>query len=160
MLECQNHAWCSSQQPAWMSLSSDCTWTAQVKCWHCLPGEGSLQEHSPGYTLFWLGKPTIEGHLSGISFMVNTSIASWLENLPTGHSDCVMFMRLPMKNKRYGMLFIVYAATLQAEPAEKACKLSPKHPCRWKGDNPWWFQCLSGPRCRFLERSTWQTQRW
>ena len=22
-----------------------------------------------------------------------------------------------------------------------ALQLSPKHPCRWQGDNPWWFQC-------------------
>ena len=51
--------------------------------------------------------------------MVSTSIATRLENLPTGHSDRIMSMRLPLKNKRHATLFSVYVPTLQAEPAEK-----------------------------------------
>ena len=54
------------------------------------------------------------GCLSGIGFMVSTSIASRLENLPTGHSNCMMPMRLPLKNKQYATLFSVYAPTLWA----------------------------------------------
>ena len=82
----------------------------------CFPGEGSLQEHGAGYTLFWSGKPITEGCLSGVGFMV---IASKLENLPTGHSNHMMSMRFPLKNKQYATLFSVYALTLRAEPAEK-----------------------------------------
>ena len=41
----------------------------------CFPGEGSLQKHGSGYTL-WSGKPTTEGRLSGVGFMVSISIAS------------------------------------------------------------------------------------
>lgn len=37
--------------------------------------------------------------------MLKTSIASKLENLPTGHSDRIMSMRLPLKNKLYATLF-------------------------------------------------------
>ena len=37
----------------------------------------------------------------------------------SGHSDHIVSMRLPMKNKQYATLFSVYAPTLQAEPAEK-----------------------------------------
>jgi len=59
---------------------------------------GSLQEHGAGYTLFWSGKPATERRLSGVGFMIRTSIASKLENLPTGHSDRTMSMRLPLKN--------------------------------------------------------------
>ncbi|XP_063615913.1 uncharacterized protein LOC134789136 [Penaeus indicus] len=69
------------------------------------PGVGSLQEHGAGYTLFWSGKPATEWRLSGVSFMIRTSIASKLENLPTGHSDCIMSMRLPLKNEQYATLF-------------------------------------------------------
>ena len=83
------------------------------------PEVGSLQEHGAGYTLFWSGKPATERRLAGVGFMVRTSIASKLENLPTGHSDRIMSMRLPLKNKQYATLFSVYAPTLQAEPAEK-----------------------------------------
>ncbi|XP_056017332.1 craniofacial development protein 2-like [Ostrea edulis] len=83
------------------------------------PEEGILQEHSAGYSMFWSGKLATEKHLAGVGFMIRTSIVSELENLPTGHSDCVMFMRLPLKNKQYATLFSVYAPTLQVEPAEK-----------------------------------------
>ena len=83
------------------------------------PGEGNLQEHGTGYTLFWSGKPTTEERLSGVGFMDSTSITSRLENLPTGHSDSMMSMCLPLKNKRYAILFCVYAPALWGEPAEK-----------------------------------------
>ena len=85
----------------------------------CSPEEGSLQEHSAGYTLFWSGKPATERRLAGLGFMLRTYIVSKLEDLPTGHSDRIMFMRFPLKNKQYAMVFSVYAPTLQAEPAEK-----------------------------------------
>ena len=38
---------------------------------------------------------------------------------PSVHSDRIVSMRLPLKNKQYATLFSVYAPTLQAEPAEK-----------------------------------------
>jgi len=82
------------------------------------PDEGSLQEHGARYTLFWSGKLS-ERRLAGVGFMVRTSIASKLENLPTDHSDRIMSMRLPLKNKQYATLSSVYAPTLQAELAEK-----------------------------------------
>ena len=85
------------------------------------PDEGSLLEHSAGYTLFWSGKPARERRLAGIGFMLRTSIASKREDLQIGHSDRIMSMRLPLKNKQYATLFSVYAPTLQAEPAEKDC---------------------------------------
>ena len=82
-------------------------------------GEGSLQEHGAGYTLYWSGKPETERRLSGVSFMVWNSIASKLENQPTGHSDRIISMRLPLWNQQYATLFSVYSPTLKAEPAEK-----------------------------------------
>ena len=44
------------------------------------PEVGSLQERGAGYTLFWSGKPATERRLSGVGFMVRTSIASNLKN--------------------------------------------------------------------------------
>ena len=81
--------------------------------------EGSLQEHGAGYTLYWSGKPETERRLSGVDFMVRNSIASKLENQPTGHSDRIISMRLPLWNQQYATLFSVYSPTLKAEPAEK-----------------------------------------
>ena len=82
-------------------------------------GEGSLQEHGAGYTLYWSGKPETERRLSGVDFMVRNSIASKLVNQPTGHSDRIISMRLPLWNQQYATLFSVYSPTLKAEPAEK-----------------------------------------
>ena len=51
--------------------------------------------------------------------MIRTSIASKLENLPTGHSDRIISMRLPLRNQQYATLFSVYSPTLLADPAVK-----------------------------------------
>ena len=82
-------------------------------------GEDSLQEHGAGYTLYWSGKPETERRLSGVGFMVRNSIASKLENQPTGHSGRIISMRLLLWNQQYATLFSVYSPTLKAEPAEK-----------------------------------------
>ncbi|XP_071477582.1 craniofacial development protein 2-like [Diadema antillarum] len=84
-----------------------------------LADEGNLKEHGAGYRLYWSGKPRCERRLPGVGFMVKNSIASRLENLPTGHSDRIMSMRLSLRKGQYITLFSVYAPTLQAETAEK-----------------------------------------
>ena len=84
------------------------------------PEEGSLQEKSGGYTLFWSGRPETEKRQSGVGFMIRSSIASKLENLPIGHSDRIISVRIPLNKQQYATLFSVYSPTLQAEPTEKA----------------------------------------
>lgn len=84
-----------------------------------LPDTGSLNEHGAGYTLYWSGKPQAERRLSGVGFMIKNCIASKLESLPTGHSDRIISMRLPLRKEQYATLFSVYSPTLQADPAEK-----------------------------------------
>jgi len=86
------------------------------------PEEGSLKENGGGYTLYWSGKPATERRLSGVGFMVKNSIASRLEHLPTGHSDRIMSMRLPLCNDQHATLFSIYSPTLQANPAETKLK--------------------------------------
>ena len=66
-----------------------------------LADEGSLMEHSAGYTLYWSGKPSTERRLSGVGLMVRNSITSKLDRLPTGHSDCIMSMRLPSPTQSF-----------------------------------------------------------
>lgn len=51
--------------------------------------------------------------------MVKTSIASTLESPPTGHSDRIMSLRLPLKNKEHATILSVYAPKLQAKSEEK-----------------------------------------
>ncbi|XP_017681949.1 PREDICTED: craniofacial development protein 2-like, partial [Lepidothrix coronata] len=85
----------------------------------CLHEEGSLREHGAGYTLFWSGKPRTEKHLSGVGFMIKNSILPKLKNLPTGHSDRIISLRLPLHDNQHVVLFSIYAPTLQADPAKK-----------------------------------------
>lgn len=81
--------------------------------------QGSLVEHGAGYTLFWSGKAKDDIRLSGVGFMINNSITKKLESLPVGHSDRLMFLRLPMQENQYAAIISVYAPTLQADPTTK-----------------------------------------
>ena len=96
-------------------LNIDITALSEVR----LADEGSLVEHGAGYTLYWSGKPSTERRLSGVGLMVRNSIASKLERLPTGHSDHIMSMRLPLEGKQHLTHFSVYAPTLLADPVDK-----------------------------------------
>jgi exonuclease III len=96
-------------------LSVDIAALSEVR----LSEEGSLRELRAGYTLYWSGKPKTEKRLSGVGFMVKDSIATKLSNLPTGHTDRIMSMRLPLGKQQHATLFSVYAPTLQADSSEK-----------------------------------------
>ena len=77
--------------------------------------QGCLREDGAGYALFWSGKNKDERRLSGVDFMVKTSIARKLQNLPVGHSDRIMSLRLPIQDNKFATILSVYAPTLQAE---------------------------------------------
>ena len=64
-------------------------------------------------------KASVRATLSGAGFMIKDTIASNMENLPTGHSDHIISMRLPLKRKQCVTHFSVYCPTLQAEPSDK-----------------------------------------
>lgn len=81
--------------------------------------EGSLREHGAGYTLYWSGKQATKRRRSGVGFMIRDSIATKLASLRTGHSDRIISMRLPLRDQQHATLLIVYATTLQADPADK-----------------------------------------
>ena len=81
--------------------------------------ESNLQEHSTGYTLYWLCKSEIKRHLSGTDFMVKNSIASNLKNLPIAHSEHIISMYFPLQNEQHAILFSVNAPILQINPAKK-----------------------------------------
>ena len=85
---------------------------------------------------------------------------------PSDHSDRIVSMRLPLKNKHYATLFSVYAPTLQAEPAEKEkfyseLRILPQGiPADDKlfvlGD----FNARVGQDAVTWKKNTWQTRRW
>ena len=58
--------------------------------------QGFLREDGAGYTLFWSWENKDESRLSCVGFMIKTSIARKLQNLPVGHSDRIISLRLPI----------------------------------------------------------------
>ena len=74
----------------------------------------SLREDGAGCTLFWSGKNKDERRL----IMIKTFIARKLQNLPVGHSDRIMPLRLPIQDKKFATVLSVYF-TLQAETGVK-----------------------------------------
>ena len=68
--------------------------------------------------VFWFGKNKDEHRLSSVSFMINTSIARKVQNLPVSHADCIMSLRLPNRDK-FATVLSVYVPTLQAETGVK-----------------------------------------
>ena len=63
--------------------------------------QGSLREDGAGYTLFWSWRNKDERRLSGVGFMIKTSIARYLQNLPVGHSDRIMSLRLSIQDNKF-----------------------------------------------------------
>ena len=47
----------------------------------------------------------------GVDFMIKTSIARKLQNLPVDHSDRIMSLRLPIRDSKFATLLSVYAET-------------------------------------------------
>ena len=81
--------------------------------------QGSLREDGAGDTLFWSGKNKDEHRLTGVGFMMKTSITRKLQNLPVGHSDRIISLRLPIQDNKFATVLSVYAPTLQAETGLK-----------------------------------------
>ena len=69
--------------------------------------QGSHREDGAGYTLFWSGKNKDERRLSGVGFMMKTSIAKTLQNLLVGHTDRIMSVRLPIQDNKVAIVLSV-----------------------------------------------------
>ena len=81
--------------------------------------KGSIREGGAGYTLFWSEKNKDERRLSGVGFMIKTSIARKLQNLPAGHSDRIMSLRLSIQDNKFATALSVYVPIMQAETRVK-----------------------------------------
>ena len=115
----------SEDRPQWCSvlvarelarLGTDIAALSEV----CFVEQGSLMKDGAGYTqytLFWSGKD--KRRLYGVGFMIKTFINRKLQNLPVGHSDRIMSLRLPIQDNKFTTVFSVHAPTLQAETGVK-----------------------------------------
>ena len=84
--------------------------------------QGSLREDGAGYTLFWSGKNKDERLLYGVGFMIKTSIARKLQNLPVGRSDRIVSLRLSIQNK-FATVLSMYTPVGGLQPRPPAASL-------------------------------------
>ena len=84
-----------------------------------LANESQFAELSGAYTFFWSGRGRECKRESGVAFAVKTSIATRLEELPSGVSDRIMTMRLPLLKGRFVTLVNVYAPTMDSSEDDK-----------------------------------------
>ena len=97
--------------------------------------QGLLTKNGAGYTLFWSGKNKDERRLSGVGFVIKTSIARKLQNLPAGHSDRIMSLRLPIQDDKFATVLSMYAPTLQAEIGVKEAFYRGLHDLQQQDDS-------------------------
>ena len=92
-------------------LDIDIATLSDVRC----AEQGSLAQDGADYTLFCSRRNKDKRGLSGVSFMIKTSSARKLQNLPVDYSDRLMSFRLPIQDKKFATVLCVYAPTLQTE---------------------------------------------
>ena len=92
-------------------LDIDIATLSDVRC----AEQGSLAQDGADYTLFCSRRNKDKRPLSGVSFMIKTSSARKLQNLPVDYSDRLMSFRLPIQDKKFATVLCVYAPTLQTE---------------------------------------------
>ncbi|XP_014787969.1 uncharacterized protein LOC106881952 [Octopus bimaculoides] len=82
-------------------------------------GKGNFVEKSTGYHLFWSSREETYKRESGVGFAIKTILASKLEELPCGHSDCLMSLRLPLRKGHYATVISAYAPTMNSSEDDK-----------------------------------------
>ena len=156
MLERQNHAWRSSQQrPERRSaliahelfrLNVDIAAFSEVR----FPREGRLQEYGVGQ-----GKLQQRGAFQALfSWSAPPSSPGWKICqllIPTAWCPWTFLWKISDMS-RFSMSTVhLFELNLQKKISSTWCFATVSiDPCRRRGDNPWWFQCLSGPKWRVL----------
>ena len=98
--------------------------------------------------------------------MMKTSIARKLQNLPAGHSDRIMSLRLPIQDDKFATVLSMYAPTLQAEIGVKEAFYRGLHDLQQQDDSKdklFYLRRLqrkSGTRLRTVGRRPRQTRNW
>lgn len=80
-----------------------------------LAEEGQLNEIGAGYTFFWKGKPTSEHRIHGVGFAIKNKLLRDLLELPTGHNERIITMRLRLNGDQHATVICAYAPTLDSD---------------------------------------------
>ena len=84
-----------------------------------LSGEGSLTEIGQGYTFFWRGVPEGQPRIHGVGLAVRSSLLKSIQELPVGHSERLMTVRIPLERSNHMTIISAYAPTLAATEETK-----------------------------------------
>ena len=80
-----------------------------------LPNEDSLTEVGGGYTFFWKGLPEESDRIHGVGFAIKATLLNSLPESPSGISERLMTLRIPLTQNRYATLISAYAPTLTSD---------------------------------------------
>ena len=75
-----------------------------------LEGQGTLQEKNQ--TFFWIGKELRIRREAGVGFAIANSLVKQLPTLPTGISERLITLRIPIGKTRYSTVISAYAPTM------------------------------------------------
>ncbi|KAI0212570.1 hypothetical protein LSAT2_002517, partial [Lamellibrachia satsuma] len=75
-----------------------------------LEGQGTLQEKN--HTFFWIGKEPGIRREAGVGFAIANSLVKQLPTLPTGISERLITLRIPIGKTRYATVISAYAPTM------------------------------------------------
>ena len=79
-----------------------------------LPLEGDVNEEKEGYTFFWKGLRVEDPRIHGVGLAISNNILKSCTEMPVGHNERLMSIRIPLAKGNYATIVSAYAPTLDA----------------------------------------------
>ena len=83
------------------------------------PLEGSLNEKRAGYTFFWKGLKEEDPRIHGVGFAIRNEILKGLTEMPTGISERLMSIRIPLAKGSFATIISAYGPTVDTDEGTK-----------------------------------------
>ena len=84
-----------------------------------LPLEGDINEDKEGYTFFWKGLREEDQRIHGVGFAIRNEVLKDLTEMPVGHNERLMSIRIPLAKGNYASVISAYAPTLDSDEETK-----------------------------------------
>ena len=80
-----------------------------------LPLEGSIKEEKEGYTFFWKGLREEDPRIHGVGLAIRNELLQGLAEMPVGHSERLMSLRIPLAKGNFATVICAYGPTLDSD---------------------------------------------
>ena len=77
--------------------------------------EGSLKEEKEGYTFFWKGLREEDPRIHGVGLAISNELLQGLAEMPIGHSERLMSLRIPLAKGNFATVICAYGPTLDSD---------------------------------------------